>query len=108
MALVLHPTGPDFELYQVSDLTECKLEESKVRINSIDCADQIAADENILFSLPHALDNNLFKGIPPCRGGRTLGMLALAAKRQLETDALCLWDGADFHEDDGRKFGLRS
>jgi hypothetical protein len=49
-----------------------------------------------MFTLPHLLDNQLFRGVPPCRGGRTLSMLASAVTRQLESDELLQWERSGF------------
>lgn len=99
MVLVLHPSGPDFELYQAdpgSRRTRLVLSEDKIRKNSIDYADILKHNQQALFALPRVIDNNLFRGIPPCRGGRTLGMLASAVTRQLRADELLLWERKDF------------
>jgi hypothetical protein len=95
LCMVLHRTKPDFELYQV-DLPEgqisfVKLEERMVRKNSIDYSDVLRDDWEALLTLPHKLDNDLFRGLPPCKGGRTLGILASTAKRQLASESLLLW-----------------
>jgi hypothetical protein len=96
----MHPTGPDFELYQVVlpavMPTEIVLEEGNIKRSSMDFADKINADRDALFTLPHLLEDKLFRGVPPCRGGRTLSMLALAASRQLESDELLQWRQVDF------------
>ena len=102
MVLVLHPTGPDFELYQ-ADLPDSPndklvLEPGRIKSNSIDYADKLVANQDCLFSLPHLFDDELFCGIPPCRGGRTLGMLASAATRQLKSDSLLMWERKHFIE----------
>jgi hypothetical protein len=98
--LVMHPSGPDFELYQVMlpavMPTEIILDEGSIKRNSMDFADKINADHDAMFTLPHQLEDKLFRGVPPCRGGRTLGMLALAASRQLESDELLQWRQVDF------------
>ncbi len=100
LVLVLHSTGPDFELYQV-DLPikrpkQIILKEGKIRKNSIDYADKLDANRDSLFTLPHVLDNRLFRGVPPCRGGRTLGMLGSAATRQMGADDLLIWRQQEF------------
>lgn len=100
LVLVLHSSSPDFELYQV-DLP-CKapeqiaLKEGKIRKNSIDYADKLDANRDSLFTLPHLLQNPLFRGVPPCRGGRTLGMLASAVTRQLNAARLLTWERREF------------
>jgi hypothetical protein len=95
LCMVLHPTTPDFELYQVDvaagDLTSMKLQERMIRKNSIDFADELRESLEALMTLPEKLDNDLFQGLPPCRGGRTLGILASTAKRQLESERLLVW-----------------
>lgn len=100
VVLVLDPDGPDFELYQLNLPNklpqELKLKADKIRKNSIDYADKLDSNRNALFTLPHLLDNKLFRGLPPCRGGRTLGMLASAASRQLEADSLLIWPRQEF------------
>lgn len=109
LCMVLHPTTPDFELYQV-DVTgrtpdTIKLEESMIRKNSIDFADDLRENLESLLTLPAKLDNDLFRGLPPCRAGRTLAILASTAKRQIESDRLCIWKEQDliriFKEDFG-------
>lgn len=102
MVLVLQATGSDFELYQV-DLPgdvpkQIVLKESNIRKNSIDYCDKLETNRDALFTLPHLLDNSLFRGVPPCRGGRTLGMLASAATRQLDAAPLLLWPRQQFIE----------
>lgn len=98
LCMVLHPTQPDFELYQV-DLTDdpasVRLEEWMVRKNSIDFADELRDNWEALLTLPQRLDNELFRGLPPCRGGRTLGILASTAKRQLQSRGLLVWKEQD-------------
>lgn len=100
LVLVLHSKGPDFELYQVDlppDTPEqIVLEEERIRKNSIDFADKLDANHDALFTLPHLLDNPLFRGVPPCRGGRTLGTLASAVTRQLESHRLKIWERRHF------------
>ncbi|WP_428308873.1 hypothetical protein [Lacipirellula sp.] len=100
MVLVVHPQLPDFELYHVElpqkPHGKLLLTEERIRKNSIDYADQLRENQDALFTLPGQIDNALFKGVPPCRGGRTLIMLALAASRQLESEALELWECKDF------------
>ena len=36
-------------------------------------------------------DDDLFRGLPPCRGGRTLAILASTAKRQLQCETALAW-----------------
>ena len=100
LVLVLHSTGPDFELYQI-ELSDhfsdgVVLDQGLIRKNSIDYADQLSQNRDSLLTLPHLLDSRLFQGLPPCRGGRTLGMLASAATRQLDEDRLMIWERHDF------------
>jgi hypothetical protein len=101
-ALVLHPTCCDFELYQVElpSVVEggIPLTSDMIRKNSIDFADVLAKNRDALFELPHPVENDLFRGIPPCRGGRTLGMLASAASRQRKSSKLLSWQRKDFIE----------
>ncbi len=99
LCMVLHPANPDFELYQV-DVTRntpasIKLEDQMIRKNSIDFADDLRENFEALLTLPAKLDNDLFRGLPPCRGGRTLAILASTAKRQLESEHLCIWKEQD-------------
>lgn len=100
LVLVLHPTLPDFELYQVELPSRIPnsitLKEGQIRKNSIDYADKLDADRDALYALPKLLDSPLFVGLPPCRGGRSLLMLAAAARRQLEADSLLTWGQQDF------------
>jgi hypothetical protein len=109
LCMVLHPTKPDFELYQVDlssgSLNDLKLEEPKIRTNSIDFADELSENLEALLTLPTKLDNDLFRGLPPCRAGRTLSILASTAKRQLESEQLLVWKESEvtaiFKEDFG-------
>lgn len=99
LCLVMHPTTPDFESYQVALPAEAAerlvLTNAMIRTNSIDHADKLKEDTWALLSLPQKLDNDLFRGLPPCRGGRTLGILASTAKRQLEAEGLLVWKERD-------------
>jgi hypothetical protein len=99
LCMVLHPTKPDFELYQVDvapgSSASMKLEESRIRANSIDFADELSENHEALLTLPAKLNNDLFQGLPPCRAGRTLGILASTAKRQLESERLLVWKESD-------------
>ncbi len=109
LCMALHPKKPDFELYQVdiagSSTGVIKLEEAMVRKNAIDYADEISENFDALLTLPVKLDNDLFRGLPPCRAGRTLGILASTAKRQLDSAKLLVWKECDvtaiFKEDFG-------
>jgi hypothetical protein len=51
----------------------------------------LAENQEALQTLPQKLDNDLFRGLPPCRAGRTLGILASTAKRQLSSDELLVF-----------------
>lgn len=100
VALVMHRTGPDFELYQV-DVTDDRparisLSVDRVLKNSLDFADQLQDDNEALLALPGRLDDDSFRSVPPCRGGRTLALLAAAAKRQSSSEDLLLWREQDF------------
>jgi hypothetical protein len=66
-----------------------------IRTNSIDHADKLREDSESLLTLPYKLDNDLFRGLPPCRGGRTLSILASTAKRQLAAEELLIWKERD-------------
>lgn len=68
-----------------------RLTEETLVDTSINYQDMIDADEDKLWQLPRQLQNPLFKGLPPCRGGRTLGTLAAIARRQLEEQELIEW-----------------
>jgi hypothetical protein len=97
--LVMHPRGPDFELYRVElpkgELRPIILSEKAIVSSSLHHADRLQDNPDALLALPHKLDNDLFRGLPPCRGGRTLGILASTAKRQLESDDLLRWRQGD-------------
>jgi len=99
LCMVLHSTKPDFELYQVdvsgSTPSSVKLEARMIRKNSIDFTDELRENLEALLTLPEKLDNELFQGLPPCRGGRTLAILASTAKRQLASDPLLVWKEQD-------------
>jgi hypothetical protein len=99
IGLASDPDGPDFELYEV-DVPKKRpeslvMKSDRIICNSIDYADVIREDAERLWMLPERLDNDLFKGIPPCRGGRTLGILGALAKRQLQHDSLLTWRQRD-------------
>jgi hypothetical protein len=98
-ALVIHPQQPDFELYHV-DLRQksngaVTLEGSRIKTNSVDHEERLRQDHDSLWALAHRFDDDLFRGLPPCRGGRTLAILASAAKRQLESEKLLAWKERD-------------
>ena len=103
LALVLHRSSPDFELFQIDVKRtrrpeKIRLEEDRIRKNSLDFVEKLEKDHESLWVLPHQLDDELFRGIPPCRGGRTLCMLAAMAKRQMEAPSLLIWKERDFIE----------
>lgn len=100
MALVLHPRLPDFELYGVEVKRirpeRIELSEGMIKRNSHDYEDELNKDHESLWTLSQRFDNELFVGLPPCRGGRTLAMLASLATRQRQTDALLAWKEREF------------
>ncbi|MCH8879219.1 MAG: hypothetical protein IID34_04975 [Planctomycetes bacterium] len=100
MALVLHPDSPDFELYgiEVKRIRSERFEliEKMIKRNSLDYEDDLTADHESLWTLSHRFDSELFVGLPPCRGGRTLAMLASAATRQQKASELLPWKERDF------------
>lgn len=103
--LVLHKSSADFELYHVAlprsrkRQTSITLTESMIRKNSLDYADKLQeCDHEILWTLTTPVDDALFRGIPPCRGGRTLGILASMASRQLRQSDLMMWKEKRFLE----------
>ena len=100
IALVLHPTLPDFELFNVpirgEQTDEIILVPESAISRSTDFADKLIEDHESLWTLPTRLNDDLFRGIPPCRGGRTLGLLAAIAKRQLADDELLVWRERQF------------
>lgn len=97
--LVLHPSKPDFELYGFELGKVCPtsvvLTDDMVRNHSLRYETQIQEDHESLLMLPQRLDDELFRGLPPCRGGRTLGMLAATATRQLNAENLVTWKERD-------------
>lgn len=100
MALVLHPALPDFELFDLAILPERPLAipltaESSVA-RSTDFAEKLLEDHEALLALPRLLNNDLFDGLPPCRGGRTLGLLAAMARQQLVRPTLLMWRERQF------------
>lgn len=102
LVLVMHSSEPDFQLYQI-DLPETTpaqmdLSDSQILKNSIDFVEEIAIDRAAVFRLQTLLDNELFVGVPPCKGGRTLGTLASAVTRQLESEKLLEWGVAELLE----------
>lgn len=94
-ALVMHPSLPDFELYYL-DLGKklpkrIVLTEGRIKTSSIDYEEKLQADHESLWTLAERFDNDLFRGLPPCRGGRTLSILASVGKRQLQSEKLLTW-----------------
>jgi len=92
----------DFELYHV-DLRQrangaVALEGSRIKTNSVDHEKRLQEDHDSLWTLAHRFDNDLFRGLPPCRGGRTLTILASVAKRQLESKELLAWKESDISD----------
>lgn len=92
MVLVMHPELPDFELYRIrldgGRRESIELGSELVVSNSIDYQAELEKDREWLWELSDRLDNDLFKGVPPCRGGRMLNILASVCKRQLECEQL--------------------
>lgn len=103
-ALVMDRRLPDFELYGLEIPSrrrrrrEVIILREYMRTNSIDYIDRLKENHDSLLMLRERVDNELFKGIPPCRGGRTLGMLAAAASRQLKSNELIVWNQPKFSE----------
>lgn len=102
MALVLHPESPDFELYGIevkgARPDRIKLIERMGKRNSIDYGDELANHHDALWTMSRRFDNELFVGLPPCQGGRTLAMLASAATRQKSSIELLAWKERGFSE----------
>lgn len=102
MCVVLHTELPDFELYQIgvtNNATQIKLTEDCVVRNSIDFTDIIAEDHELLWCVPTRHDADpLFRGIPPCRGGRSLNILAAVAQKQLKSTSLLEFRQKDIAE----------
>lgn len=102
MVLVLHPDQADFELYGIeidkNRRETIVLTENLIKTNSLDYEDQLKGDHDSLWTLPERLDNPLFRGLPPCRGGRTLLILASACSRQVSMDDLLIWKEKDVRE----------
>lgn len=109
--LVQHTAGPDFELYEVEIPKEepdrIKLTDRMVVTASVDYMDRLKDDHNAMLTLPQKLDNNLFVGLPPCRAGRTLGILASTASRQLGAPDLLTWRERDVAQILEEDFGLK-
>lgn len=110
--LALHKTHPDFELFYV-DLQRSRkcqssitLTERMIRKNSLDFADRLhECDHETLWTLATPVNDALFRGIPPCRGGRTLGILASMASRQIQQGSLMMWKERRFLEVMKEDFG---
>jgi hypothetical protein len=100
LCLVLHPEKPDFELYDVpmpkNRPDAITLTEDRLRTHSLNFEERIIEDHESLWRLPARLDDDLFRGLPPCRGGRTLAMLASMAKQQLASEKLLAWKEQQF------------
>jgi hypothetical protein len=100
LCLVLHPEKPDFELYDVpmpkNRPDSIILTADRLRTSSLNFEQRIQEDHEALWRLPARLDDDLFRGLPPCRGGRTLAMLASMAKQQLASQQLLRWKEQDF------------
>ena len=88
-ALALTLNTPDFELHRLELGDDCparvELREEFIEASSAqpEFRERITDDRESLWTLTRRRDDDLFRGLPPCRGGRTLGMLALMAKDQL-------------------------
>lgn len=95
LVLACHREQPDFELYHVSlrDDRPAKMAMSVEDIvtNSLEHASMIREDHESLWRLPARLQDDSFHDVPPCRGGRTLGILASTARRQLVHSELLKW-----------------
>lgn len=102
MVMVLHPETPDFELYKIKNCKhraeEIVLLPDMIMANSIDFKDEIEENREYLTILSERFDNDLFKGLPPCRGGRTLNILASVCKRQLKANRLLVWKEKEVSE----------
>ncbi|MBY0526597.1 MAG: hypothetical protein K2R98_24590 [Gemmataceae bacterium] len=110
LCLVMHPEKPDFELHHVAipkiPATEIVLGEETVRKTSLMFEEQIQQDHESLWTMPERLDDRLFRGLPPCRGGRTLGILGSMASRQLESQELLIWKERHFMDGLREDFNL--
>jgi hypothetical protein len=91
--LIMHPSGADFELYgiDVTDVRPNRITLDRVLMNSLDFAEQLNSDQESLLSLPNRLEDGTFRGLPPCRGSRTLMLLSATARRQMDSDGLLMW-----------------
>jgi hypothetical protein len=107
--LVMHPEGPDFELYEVripkTVPEKMRLTAGMLVKSSLEYEEQIKKDHESLWMLPDRLDDELFRGLPPCRAGRTLCTLASLAWRQLASEKLLLWKERRFIERLEEDFG---
>jgi len=77
------------------DLQQLGSESSVIDILGIKDEERIREDHESLWTLPDRMDDELFRGLPACRGGRTLGILASMALRQMQTEKLLLWKEED-------------
>jgi hypothetical protein len=105
----LHPEKPDFELHDVpmpkNRVDRIPLTRETRRSHSLDFEERIQADHESLWRLPGRLDDELFRGLPPCRGGRTLSMLASMAVQQLASEDLLTWKEQEFNQRMKKDFG---
>jgi len=110
LGLVMHPEKPDCELHHVEipkiAAAQIVLGEETARKTSLLFEEQIQNDHEALWTMPERLDDELFRGLPPCRGGRTLGILASMASRQLESPNLLVWKERNFMDRLREDFGL--
>lgn len=96
LVLVLHSQLIDkFDLYEVSLPRTLPLEiiltNSQVIDSSLNHQKQLEENSEALICLPARLNNKLFRGLPPCRGSRTLCTLAALAIQQLDSPDLLHW-----------------
>jgi hypothetical protein len=93
--LIMHPSGADFELYGIDVADELPnrvvLARNRVLLNSLDFADRLIDDQESLLMLPARLQDGTFRGLPPCRGSRTLMLLSATARRQMSSEGLLMW-----------------
>ena len=110
LVLVTHPDLPDFELYQLnlnSDVNPMTIGDAEVVRNSIEFADKIAEAHDLLLSFAERHDgDSLFRGIPPCRGGRSLNILAAVSQAQLKSESLLEFRQKDIAELLEQNFGF--
>lgn len=102
MVLVMHPTLPDFELYKIDLMkhrnSHFKLNAGDIVRNSWDYQEELGRDHEALWMMPERFDDELFRGVPPCRGGRTLAILASTAKNNIEEYKLLTWNQKQISE----------